>query len=107
MSVEDTQHAFDHFIDIGLIDLCGGLPGHPTAYRPHNWALRQYRGLSSTDRSRKLRAKREAEKRSGYATECDVACNGFASGLSESVLTSFNTSGDKKGLPEKKNGVRS
>jgi hypothetical protein len=96
MSNEDTQRIFDHFVDIGLIDLCGGLPGYPNAYRPHNWGMRQYRGLSSTERSRKRRAKMKIEARNGYATECNVACNGSAPDLSESVSSFFNTSGEKK-----------
>jgi hypothetical protein len=92
-SVNDAKLVWDRFIDLGLIDLCGGLPGHPTAFRPHNWAMRQYRGLSSTERSRKLRGKRKIEASNGYATECNVACNGSASILSESVSSFFNKRG--------------
>jgi hypothetical protein len=96
MSVEDTQLAFNHFVDIGLIDLCGGLSGHPTAYRPHNWAMRQYRGVSSTERMRKMRARRKKESSKGYVTDCDVTCDENVTKLSESVSSSFNTSGTEE-----------
>lgn len=104
----DAQMMWDRLIDIGLIEICGGLnAGEPTSYRPNNWALRQYRGLSSTERSRKRRAKRKIEQSNGYATECNVACNASATDLSESVLTSFNMRSTKSGLPGKKNEVKS
>ena len=78
MSCEDTRGLLDRLIESRLIDLCGGTPGHPTAYRPHNWAMRQYRGKSSTDRVREFRLKRKNNAKQNLETKYGYETTGNA-----------------------------
>lgn len=95
-SSEDAERTYLRLIQLKLIECVTGDVTGERGYAPNNWARRQYAGASSTERSRKCRAKNVGKLCNANATQMQRD----GSVRSESVSESEYSTEGKSTLPQ-------